>query len=647
MEASISSTERRRRLHAAATPPIVIFVGFLVLIGWQFEIPVFTSLFQGLKPMNPAAAVTFMLAGISLWLLSKRQALYLARLFALILTFLTAIKLFGLLFGRDVGLDWILFPEKMRASIISADSAPNAAFIAFLFAVALYLSNRNSARLSVLAQALALLGTSIAVLALIGYFFNANTFYGISSYSPMALNAALTFVVLGVGIFSIQPDVGIVKLWRSSSTGGTLMRRLLPLIVAAPLIIDWSEGFIGRYISLDTVFSTALFACIDVLFFGIIIGWTAYKLDRSDRERKRIETALRESEARYRSLFESSSDAIMIFDEYGRYHDANQQAEQLSGYSREEILSKHMGEFAANPAVGRAAFEEVQRAGQVLTDYVIKRKDGSELTVELSTRRITPTLYQTIVHDISERKKAEENLLQALEQERQLNELKSRFVSLVSHEFRTPLSIIQSSTDLLLLYGEKMDMPKRRQRLEKIQHQVEHLVQMLNDMLIIRKAETVGVDFHPEVLDLRDFCVSLIAEVQSAMFGHQIVFNSSGDCSQVAFDPNLLRHAISNLLTNAAKYSPGQDTVRFEIVCGEKEIILCVQDRGIGIPKEDQEHLFEVFHRGRNVADISGTGLGLTIVKQAIDAHGGTIRLESAENNGTTFMIQLPRQRSA
>jgi signal transduction histidine kinase len=131
------------------------------------------------------------------------------------------------------------------------------------------------------------------------------------------------------------------------------------------------------------------------------------------------------------------------------------------------------------------------------------------------------------------------------------------------------------------------------------------------------------------------------------MTTHRIVFTSSGNCTQVSMDPKLLRQAISNLLSNAAKYSPGHDEVRFDLFCGETEIVLHVRDQGIGIPKEDQEHLFEVFHRGRNVAGISGTGLGLPIVKQAVDAHGGTISLVSEVNLGTTFTIQLPRLQSA
>jgi len=204
-------------------------------------------------------------------------------------------------------------------------------------------------------------------------------------------------------------------------------------------------------------------------------------------------------------------------------------------------------------------------------------------------------------------------LRSALRHERQLNDLKLHFVSMVSHDFRTPLAVIRSSTDMLISYSDRMDAAKRRDRLERIQQQVVHLVEMLDDILILDKAETVGANFQPETVDLLAFCKALVAEVQPAASTHKIQFTHNAHSAPVEVDPKLLRRALVNLITNAVKYSPGRDRILVDLTCGENEITLRVQDAGIGIPEADQPHLFEVFHRASNVGDISGTGLGLRL----------------------------------
>jgi len=230
----------------------------------------------------------------------------------------------------------------------------------------------------------------------------------------------------------------------------------------------------------------------------------------------------------------------------------------------------------------------------------------------------------------------------ALRKERELNELKQRFVSMVSHEFRNPLSTIQTSNDLLRYYSAKMSEEKRKEHFDNIDTQVKQLTEMLNDILMISKAETVGLEFKPTTLNLEDFCRALAEEVQQTTVKHRIHFSSSGDGSGAVVDEKLLRRAISNLLTNAVKYSPAGGAVHLRLLCAGGEAVISVEDEGIGIPQEDQKHLFEVFHRAGNVGDISGSGLGLVIIKQAVEAHGGAISVISQVNVGTTFIVRLP-----
>jgi len=238
---------------------------------------------------------------------------------------------------------------------------------------------------------------------------------------------------------------------------------------------------------------------------------------------------------------------------------------------------------------------------------------------------------------------AHEQVSRALEKEKELGELKSRFVSMTSHEFRTPLSTILSSSELLEHYGSQWTEDKRLQHLRRIQAAVNNMVQLLGDVLIIGRAEAGKLEFNPAPLDLAQFCRDLVEEMQlGAGAHHTITFGSQGECAEAHVDEKLLRQILSNLISNAVKYSPQGGPVRLELTCGEREAVLQVQDQGIGIPPPDQAHLFETFHRARNVENIPGTGLGLTIVKKSVDLHGGTIAVKSQVGAGTTVTVTLP-----
>lgn len=260
-----------------------------------------------------------------------------------------------------------------------------------------------------------------------------------------------------------------------------------------------------------------------------------------------------------------------------------------------------------------------------------------------------------IAEDITERKLAEFEVCKALLKERELNDLKSRFVSMTSHEFRTPLTIIQSSTELLEYYYQSND-ERHLRHIRQIQTGVAHMTQMLNDILVIGKAEVGKLDFKPNPLDLVEFCRCLVEELQLSIKNQTlIVFNYQDKCirqsqnqeQQLAYSPlplldeRLLRKILSNLLSNALKYSPHDSTVQFDLIYSNKTVIFKVKDQGIGIPQEDQSRLFEPFHRATNVGTIQGTGLGLAIVKQCVDLHQGEITLDSIAGS-TTFTVKLP-----
>lgn len=253
-----------------------------------------------------------------------------------------------------------------------------------------------------------------------------------------------------------------------------------------------------------------------------------------------------------------------------------------------------------------------------------------------------PQEVMVIIRDITERKRSEAEILGALDRERELNEMKTRFVSMTSHEFRTPLTTIMSSAELLERYGDRWDADKQTQYLHKVQTAAKHMTELLNDVLLINKAEAGMVEFKPQPTVLNEFSQEIIEELQITTNRHEIALQSQLSNIPMTIDRKLMRHILTNLLSNAVNYSPGGGEIVLSLEQTAEKIEMRVKDCGIGIPLESQATLFDSFVRGSNVGTISGTGLGLAIVKKSVNLHQGDITCQSTVGEGTTFIVQMP-----
>jgi len=241
------------------------------------------------------------------------------------------------------------------------------------------------------------------------------------------------------------------------------------------------------------------------------------------------------------------------------------------------------------------------------------------------------------------RRQTKMRMRQALEYERQVSEMRAQFGIAISHEFRTPLTTIHTSADLLRMYDDRLTPDRRRELLGKIKTQIRHLTHLLDDIMLLSRADLIGIQLNRTAVDLDQLCRDVTAEIQwIAGEKHRILFFGDGQCQTAYIDEDLIRRVLINLLTNAVKYSPEGGKVLFMLNREDDDALIEVTDNGIGIPDSDIEHLFQTFHRAGNVGSIPGTGLGLTLVKQAAELHGGTIQVVSTEGVGTTFTIRLP-----
>lgn len=277
-------------------------------------------------------------------------------------------------------------------------------------------------------------------------------------------------------------------------------------------------------------------------------------------------------------------------------------------------------------------------------EVIAQRQDGTTFDQAVSLTLMDADTLICVCQDVSDRKRTEAQMRQALARERELNELKSRFIAMTSHEFRTPLAVIASSAGILKTFRDRLSPEKTTKHLNTIQTYVKHTTQLLDDILTINQAEMGKLHFEPEPLDLQAFCAQVLQEMQLNSPEHQLRFESHyPETLQLQADPKLLRQILINLLSNAVKYSPQGGEVNVCLQTQATTITLAVQDHGIGIPLEDQAHLFDSFHRATNVGTIQGTGLGLSITKKCVEIQGGSLTFKSVPQRGTTFTVILPK----
>jgi len=382
-------------------------------------------------------------------------------------------------------------------------------------------------------------------------------------------------------------------------------------------------------------------------------GWYTHwiAVQRETTGRKLAEQALRQSEERFRSLIENALDIIMILDPNGTIGYVSPSVEKVLGYAAADLVGQNVME-SIHPEDWITTRDRLSNTTPHLElqrpiEFRNRHQDGSWRILEAISQPFidSAATFHVMVNarDITERKRLDEIHL-ALERERELSALKTRFFSMASHEFRTPLSTALAAAQVLENSQDEWENTEKRLRnLHRIQDAVNNIVQLLDDILTINRAESGNLTFKPKPLNLELYCHQLVEEMRlNAGTQYAITFNCQGTPVPVCLDEKLLRSILSNLLSNAIKYSfPGGD-IHLHLEFQSNTVLLQVQDQGIGIPLDDQEHLFEPFHRGKNVRSIPGTGLGLVVVKKCVDLHQGTIRITSEVGKGATCLVSLP-----
>jgi PAS domain S-box-containing protein len=392
-----------------------------------------------------------------------------------------------------------------------------------------------------------------------------------------------------------------------------------------------------------------------------------------------------ENAALLTAIIKNAIDGIITIDDRGKIETINPAACTLFQYLPEEVIGKNVSFLMPPPDKQQhdEYLERYQRTGQahiigIGRDVTGLKKDGTQFPFRLGVSEVQflgRKIYAGFIHDISHQREAEERLKEyaihleevvaerthsleatveelqtakedlssSLDKEKELGLLKSRFVSIASHEFRTPLTAVQLSVSLIEKYAGPFNNPNIIKHVSKIKHAVGNLTSILNDFLSLEKLESGRQEpmFHD--FDLLKFSETIIEEMQVlAKQNQNIIYQHTGTKSTIRLDQNLLKNCIVNLVNNAIKYSGENTFIGFTTEINERECIITVSDNGIGIPETDQKHLFEAFFRAHNTGTIPGTGLGLNIVARYTHLMNGKIEFKSEVNQGTLFTITFP-----
>ncbi len=353
---------------------------------------------------------------------------------------------------------------------------------------------------------------------------------------------------------------------------------------------------------------------------------------------------------RVEAILNSSSEAILMVSDQGEIRQTNRAFNSLFGYDIDAVFGQSL--MVVADSGDQAQLE--QAIPQVIVERQIVRleltaitRDGATFDAEVMMSPIAEVDDRVLslvcsLRDITARKRVEQELRHALEGERDLSELKTRFITTASHEFRTPLAMIMTSSDILKTYFNRLTDEQRRARIERIQTEVRNITRVLDDLLTLSRT---GSDLmcEPVMLDAKTLCEQVIADLMMQDAANQrIGFETVGEPTTGLLDPRLTRRILVNVISNALKFSRPESTIRVTLTCQPDQKIFEVHDEGFGIPEADQERLFQAFHRAKNAGVKGGTGLGLAIVKHAVEAHGGSIRFSSQLGVGTTFTVTIP-----
>ncbi|HTX86671.1 MAG TPA: ATP-binding protein [Candidatus Nanoarchaeia archaeon] len=646
------------RIASLILAAVVIVIGILALVGWQFNNFVLITSFEGFVPMNPLAAVEFIIIGSAIVAAFFWPAKLFGRL-SVVLAFLAIalalIKLADIL-GFNLPVDQVLFAQKLSEFSPASRVPPIADLNFILLGIAVILSDIKFCDRDA-AQYFAFIAASLALFMFLAYLFGSPFQVATIFFSPLALQGALNFIFLSTAIIFLRPSRGLAAIFLKQSGGGFIARRLIPLTLGIPVTLALAGDFLINRGWIDFQLAFAIVLVLNIIIFEFINWHYSSTIDHLEEEQKRIREAISRAKALDDALLQSIGDGLVATDRQGVVILFNHEAEKMFGIKASKAIGKSIFKlwsiFDKDGRVLAKKDRPLQTAlinGKTVSSLVSnpyyyaagKRKVPVAITV-------TPVIFRGgIIGAI--------DVFRDISRDVEIDQAKSEFVSFASHQLRGPSTAIGWQIEMFLeKYGDKLSL-EQREKIDDIYRSNRQISELITDFLNVSKIEygLSAVESAPVNI------ASIITQVLNEQFKLRLEEKKikaeekfdRGICS-INADANLFKLIVENLVSNAIKYSPIDGKITVELVrakAGETlggrkldkdSCLLIVSDNGFGIPKDEQDKIFTRFFRANNAIDrkIPGTGLGLYMVKLFIQRMGGDIWFQSEENVGTKFFV--------
>lgn len=652
-----------------------MFIGLIVLLGWQTKVAVIKSIFPGWPSMVPATAFSFLLAGLSLWLqiikANNKKAIdikeiqtnnninlsvLISKICALTVTAISFFTILNYLFPNMMSNANFPIISRILSPVLSNKMSPATAMNFIFIGAALLLINKETRKGFRYSEILVLIVLLMTIPLLLAYIFNAEfVSYGFGTfYKTMALHTAVSFLVLSFGLLWVYPDRGLMAILTFEGPGGITARRLLPAAFVIPPLIAFIRLKGEKAGFYNTEFGLALFAMSNIAIFAIMIWINTYHIHKIYLKHKASEEMEKVQSKVLETLIEFAPDAFVFTKGDGKIVLVNEQTEKYFGYHRDELLGQLVEvlipeRFKDIHARHRADYMSCLKSRPMGTrmDIYGKRKDGTEFPIDVSLSPVKThdgVLVACIIRDITERKKFEETLLsQKAELERSNAELE-RFAYVASHDLQEPLRMVTGYTQLIAKrYKGKLDTDAD----EFIQYAVDGAVRMqrlINDLLAYSRLGSKGQQFEK---------VDTIAALQEALSNLEVTIKENN--ADITYDPLPLIIAdklqivqlFQNLISNPIKFK-GCDPPKIHVSAtfNNNEWLFSIKDNGIGFEPKYLDRIFVIFQRLHSPGEYPGTGIGLAICKKILEHHGGRIWAESQVGSGATFYFTIPASKN-
>lgn len=624
------------RLSAA----LIILVGFLVITGWYLDIPRLRSFIENYPAMRVSTAVGFICAGIfvlfsvrpSITGRMKKPFILVRTATSLIVLSLGLIRLWSYVTAQAIDLDVLLFQLPPVTSLGSDRLIPNTPFFFTILGLAMVFYDFKIRRIYY-SQLLIIIAGLVSMPMAISVIYQISLVKG--STTTAALPTLISYILLVIALLCTRPTRQVMDIFTKDSAGGYLVRRLILFAIILPLLVGWIIllGYrLGLYNS-DFRYLLAVNALIAL--FIVLIWENAQSLHSSDIERRETEQELFESQKKFSALAESNVIGVVLADLSGTIYEANDAFLHMLGYNRGDFNARRLNWKSLTSEeyikIAESKNRELIKKGRVQQyekEFVKKDKSHVPVIVGKTLLNKDQAIFIAFVLDITERKRLEER--------------KDEFIGIASHELKTPLTSIKGYTQILERMINGTGNKPAGMLLSKTNIYIDRLSGLIADLLDVSKIQSGKLLFNKEPFETYDLVKESIEGIQNTATHHEIKLAKS--IRQTLYgDRFRLEQVLNNLLTNAIKYSPRAKRVVVRMAKKKGNLILSVQDFGIGISPKYQTQLFKRFYRVESSAkEFSGLGIGLYISSEIVERHGGKIRIESTEGSGSTFFVELP-----